>query len=62
LTVQEAWKSASLWPLGGDQFLDGLRDEDVAAVYRFDSKVERIQDFSGGRDWRRLVMQCGPRA
>jgi len=32
------------------RFLDGLRDEDVAAVYRFDSKVERIQDFSGGRD------------
>jgi len=32
------------------RFLDGLREEDVAAVYRFDSKVERIQDFSGGRD------------
>lgn len=32
------------------RFLDGLRDEDVAAVYRFDSKVERVQDFSGGRD------------
>src|SRR5690349_22317081 len=30
--------------------LDGLRDEDVAAVYRFDSKVERVQEFSGGRD------------
>lgn len=32
------------------RFLDGLRDEDVAAVYRFDSKVERVQKFSGGRD------------
>ena len=32
------------------RFLDGLRDEDVAAVYRFDSKVERLQAFSGGRD------------
>src|SRR5678809_1103455 len=32
------------------RFLDGLRDEDVAAVYRFDSKVERVQQFSGGRD------------
>lgn len=32
------------------RFLDGLRDEDVAAVYRFDSKVERVQDFSGARD------------
>lgn len=32
------------------RFLDGLRQEDVAAVYRFDSKVERVQEFSGGRD------------
>ena len=32
------------------RFLDGLRNEDVAAVYRFDSKVERVQEFSGGRD------------
>lgn len=32
------------------RFLDGLRDEDVAAVYKFDSKIERLQDFSAGRD------------
>src|SRR6266481_5826163 len=32
------------------RFLDGLRDEDVAAVYRFDTKIERVQDFSAGRD------------
>lgn len=32
------------------RFLDGLRPEDVAAVYRFDSKVERVQDFSSSRD------------
>ena len=32
------------------RFLDGLRDEDVAAVYNFDVKVEQIQDFSPGRD------------
>jgi Ca-activated chloride channel family protein len=32
------------------RFLDGLREEDVAAVYKFDSKVESIQDFSSGRD------------
>ena len=32
------------------RFLDRLRDEDVAAVYRFDSKVEQVQEFSGGRD------------
>ena len=32
------------------RFLDGLRDEDVAAVYNFDIKVEQLQDFSPGRD------------
>jgi Ca-activated chloride channel family protein len=32
------------------RFLDGLRDEDVAAVYNFDIKVEQISDFSPGRD------------
>ena len=32
------------------RFLDGLREEDVAAIYNFDSKVEQIQDFSPGRD------------
>jgi Ca-activated chloride channel family protein len=32
------------------RFLDRLREEDVAAVYKFDSKVERVQDFSTGRD------------
>jgi len=32
------------------RFLDSLRDEDVAAVYSFDVKVERWQDFSPGRD------------
>lgn len=32
------------------RFLDGLRQEDVAAIYRFDVKVEMVQDFSPGRD------------
>jgi VWFA-related protein len=32
------------------RFLDGLRNEDVAAVYRFDVKVERLQDFTSSRD------------
>jgi Ca-activated chloride channel family protein len=32
------------------RFLDNLRQEDVAAVYKFDSKVVRVQEFSGGRD------------
>ncbi len=31
------------------KFIDGLRDEDSVAIYRFDSKVELVQDFSGGR-------------
>lgn len=32
------------------RFLDRLRDEDVAAVFTFGSKVEQLQDFSGSRD------------
>lgn len=32
------------------RFLDKLRDEDVAAVYKFDSKVEQVQEFSTARD------------
>jgi Ca-activated chloride channel homolog len=32
------------------RFLDRLREEDVAAVYKFDTKVEQLQEFSGGRD------------
>lgn len=32
------------------RFLSSLRPQDVAAVYRFDSKVEQLQDFSGSRD------------
>jgi len=32
------------------RFLDRLRDEDVAAVYTFGSKVEQVQDFSSSRD------------
>ena len=37
------------------QFLDKLRLEDVAAVYKFDSKVEQVQEFSGGRDLAPMV-------
>lgn len=32
------------------RFLDSLRPQDVAAVYRFDSKIEQLQDFSPSRD------------
>lgn len=31
-------------------FLGRMRADDVASVYHFHSKVERLQDFSGGRD------------
>jgi Ca-activated chloride channel family protein len=31
-------------------FLDGLRADDVAAIYRFDSKTNLVQDFSDSRD------------
>lgn len=32
------------------RFLDGLRADDVAAVYHFDSKIEQVQEFSFSRD------------
>lgn len=32
------------------QFLDGLRADDVTAIYNFDSKVSLLQDFSNQRD------------
>jgi Ca-activated chloride channel family protein len=32
------------------RFLDRLREEDVAAVYKFDTKVEEVQEFSTGHD------------
>lgn len=32
------------------RFLDGLRGEDAAAIYNFDTKVSLVQDFSYSRD------------
>jgi Ca-activated chloride channel family protein len=32
------------------RFLDGLREDDVAAVYSFHSRVEQVQEFSHERD------------
>jgi Ca-activated chloride channel homolog len=32
------------------RFLDGLRSDDVAAVYHFDSRIELVQEFSASRD------------
>jgi len=37
------------------RFLDRLREEDVAAVYKFDSQVERIQEFSSEKDLAPMV-------
>lgn len=34
------------------QFLSGLRRDDNAAIYNFDSKVKLVQDFSNSRDLR----------
>ena len=31
-------------------FLDGIREDDMAAIYNFDSQVKLIQDFSQSRD------------
>lgn len=31
-------------------FLDGLRPDDQTAIYNFDSKVSKVQDFSNSRD------------
>lgn len=39
------------------RFLDGMREEDTAAVYRFDSKVEQLQDFTTGRDLPPMAFQ-----
>lgn len=32
------------------RFLDNLRADDVAAVYKFDAEIEKVQDFSPSRD------------
>jgi Ca-activated chloride channel family protein len=31
-------------------FLDGLRDDDMTAIYNFDSRISLVQDFSNSRD------------
>ena len=37
------------------RFLDGLRAEDVASVYRFDAKVERLHEALGGLPERQRI-------
>lgn len=37
------------------RFLEGVREDDVTAVYNFNNKVERMQDYAPGRDLPPLV-------
>jgi VWFA-related protein len=39
------------------RFLDGMRAGDVAAVYRFDSKVTKLQDFGPDKDLAPIVFE-----
>ena len=48
--VREHGGPVSLARAAAIRFLDGLRADDVAAVYNFDSLVEQLQDYSPGRD------------
>ncbi|MCA1616644.1 MAG: VWA domain-containing protein [Acidobacteria bacterium] len=41
------------------RFLDGLRGEDNAGVYSFNSKVELVQDFSNSRDLMPKAFELG---
>lgn len=43
-------QNVSLARAAAIKFLDGLRETDSVAIYRFDSKVEIVQDFSNSRD------------
>lgn len=43
------------------RFLDRLRADDMAAVYKFDFKVERVQEFSNSRDLAPMVFGLSAR-
>ncbi len=43
-------QNVSLARAAAIKFLDGLRETDSVAIYRFDSKVQMVQDFSNSRD------------
>jgi Ca-activated chloride channel family protein len=43
------------------RFLEGLREDDVAAVYNFNSKVEQLSDFRAGRDLPPVAYDLGPK-
>ncbi|MCY7348818.1 MAG: VWA domain-containing protein [Pyrinomonadaceae bacterium] len=42
--------SVSLARSAAIKFLDGLRSDDVTAIYNFDSKISMVQNFSNSRD------------
>ncbi|HEY9284430.1 MAG TPA: VWA domain-containing protein [Pyrinomonadaceae bacterium] len=41
------------------RFLDGLRPDDAAAVYSFNTKIERVQDYSNSRDLSPKAFELG---
>jgi Ca-activated chloride channel family protein len=41
------------------RFLDGLRADDSAAVYSFNTKIERVQDYSNSRDLSPKAFELG---
>jgi Ca-activated chloride channel homolog len=43
-------KRVSLARSAAIRFLDGLRPDDAAAVYSFNTKIEQVQDYSNSRD------------
>ena len=43
------------------RFLAGLRGDDVASIYHFDSKITQVQEFSGIRDIDERVFELKPR-
>lgn len=49
-TSDSMGKRISMARAAAIRFLDGLRTEDVVAVYHFNSKVEQLQDFSFSHD------------
>lgn len=49
-TSDSMGKRISMARAAAIRFLDGLRTEDVVAVYHFNSKVEQVQDFSFSHD------------
>jgi len=52
-------KRVSLARSAAIRFLDGLRADDAAAVYSFNTKIERVQDYSNSRDLSPKAFELG---